>query len=241
MQDAGQRDDLLELLLATSTQSAEKLVSFEEYMARMAPGQDDIYYMTGDSRTAVENSPHLEAFRAKGIEVLILTDPIDEVWLQSVYEYKGKKLRSAARGTAEFDAKTEDKKDAEPPAEEESLTALFNCIKTALDEYVKEVRVSSRLTESLACLVGDEGDMSPQFLQMLRAMDKSVTPPKRILEINTHHPVVEKLRRLFELDKDDPVMARYSQLLYGSAVLAEGGLPPNPGAFSRLVTELMAQ
>ncbi|NIA14522.1 MAG: molecular chaperone HtpG [Nitrospiraceae bacterium] len=238
-QDRDNQAALLDLLLLESTGSPDALTSLKEYADRMPEGQDVIYYMTGESRAMVEHSPHLEAFGDRGHEVLLLTDPVDEVWLQSVFEYGGKPLKSVGKGAVDL-APEEDKEAAEEERKEveEKFASLFECLQHKLDDHVKEVRLSNRLTSSLACLVGEEHDMSPQLVQMMRAMNQDVPVTKRILELNPTHPVLARLHEIFEADHDDDALDQYAQLLYGLAVLAEGGQLPDPGAFSKLVADL---
>jgi len=239
-QDRENRESLLELARFASTHDAEQQTTLQEYVQRMKPGQDAIYYLSGDSRKKIEASPHLEAFREKGYEVLILTDPVDEVWTQSVSEFGGKKLQSAGKGAVALGTE-EEKKQAEEAREkkQQEFGSLLECLKNRLREYVKEVRLSNRLTTSPACLVSDTHDMSPQLEQMIKAMGQELPVVKRILEVNPAHPVLAKLQVMFDANKDDPALGDYAELLYGQAVLAEGGQLPNPGQFSKLVADLM--
>ncbi len=241
-QDAENRERLLELMLFSSTEDSEKLTSLSEYVARMKPEQEAIYFMTGDSRAKVEGSPHMEAFREKGYEVLILTDPVDEVWTQSVMEYAGKTLQSVGQGAVELGTE-EERKEAEEKrkAQEETFSSLLECLKKKLDEHVKEVRVSNRLTTSAACLVTDSNDMSPQLERMMKAMGQEMPGVKRILEINPAHPILERLQTLFEKNAEDAALGDYAELLYGQALLAEGERPPEPARFSQLLADLMVK
>lgn len=237
-QDTDNRETLLDLALFASTHDAEKLTSLKDYWERMKDGQDAIYYITAEDRRRAEGSPHLEAFRAKGYEVLLLTDPVDDVWTQSIYEYKGKPLKSAAKGMAELGTEDE-KKLAEEALKERSaaFAGLMDSLKGHLAEHVKEVRLSSRLTESAACLVTDTYDMPPHLEQMMRAMGQDVPASKRILELNPDHEAVKKLQTKL----DSPEFAEYAALLYGQALLAEGGTLPDPAAFSKRVAALLAK
>lgn len=239
-QDRENRETLLELARFSSTHDAEQKTTLQEYVQRMKPGQDAIYYLSGDSRKKIEASPHLEAFREKGYEVLILTDPVDEVWTQSVFEFGGKKFQSAGKGAVALGTE-EEKKQAEEAREQKQkeFGSLLECLKDRLGEYVKEVRLSNRLITSPACLVSDAHDMSPQLEQMIKAMGQELPVVKRILEVNPVHPVLAKLQATFDANKNDPALGDYAELLYGQAVLAEGGQLPNPGRFSKLVADLM--
>ncbi len=233
---------LLDLSLFASTGDPESLTSLQGYIDRMKPDQEAIYYMTGESRETVENSPHLEAFADKGYEVLVLTDPVDDVWLSSVPEYEDKKFQSAGKGEVELGSGEEQKKEEEARQEkQEAYASLLERLQKDLDEYVKEVRLSSRLKTSAACLVGEANDLSPQMEKLMSATGQAMPPQKRILEINPDHPVLEKLGAIFDKDGDAPEITGYAQLLHGHALLAEGGELPNPGKFAKLVADLMVQ
>lgn len=239
-QDHDNRDKLLELLLCESTESDTDLTSLNAYVDRMKPEQDTVYYMTGESRAAIENSPHLEAFKDKGYEVLILSEPVDEIWLQSVSEFKEKKFQSIGQGAVELGTDDEKKKAKEKLEEKQKeYTSLLECLKAKLEDHVKEVRLSNRLTTSAACLVTEEGDMTPQMEMMMRQLNQEVSSTKRILELNPEHAILGKLHDIFDKDNDADELASHAQLLYGQAVLAEGGQLPDPGKFSKLVAELM--
>ncbi len=241
-QDEETRESLLDLGLFASTHDPEALTTLAEYVERMKPGQEKIYYMTGDSRKAAENSPHLEAFRDKGYEVLLLTDPVDEIWTQSVPEYREKGLQSAGKGTVDLGAE-EEKKDREEKRreKEKEFKSLLEVLQSALDENVKEVRLSTRLTSSPVCLVGEAYDLSPHLEELLRSTGQEVPKAKRILEVNAGHPILEKLQGMFEADREDPRLREYAELLYGQALLAEGSPLPDPAGFSRRVAELMTK
>ena len=241
-QDRDNEEQLLALALFWSTSDADKYTSLEEYADRMPEDQEDIYYMTGDDRKKLESSPHLEAFKDKGYEVLLLTEPVDEVWVQGAPEFKGKKFQSIGKGNVELGSEEEKKKAQELRKEKEKeYGALLECLKGKLEEHVKEVRLSSRLTSSAACLVSDTGDLSPQLEQMMQAMGQAIPASKRILELNPKHPLLEKLHALFDEDKEDPQLGDYAQLLYGQALIAEGGNLPDPGRFGKLVAEVMVK
>ena len=240
--DRDHQDDILDLCLFPSTDDPEKLTTLNEYVDRMKPDQDEIYYLTGDSRESIESSPHLEAFQDKGYEVLILTDPVDDIWLSSVPEFKDKQFQSAGKGEVELgsDEEKEEQKEARKE-KEESYGSLLERLQKDLEEHVKEVRLSSRLTTSAACLVGEAHDMSPQMEKLMESMGQGAPKQKRILELNPDHPILEKLSTLFEADNDASEVGEYAQLLHGQALLAEGSELPNPGAFSKLVADLMVQ
>jgi molecular chaperone HtpG len=241
-EDQDNREQLLKLCLFQSTHDAQTLTGLTSYVERMKDGQDAIYYMTGETRQAVENSPHLEAFKDKNIEVLILTDPVDEIWIQSVFDFDGKPLKSVGKGDVELGTEDERKQQEEARKEKEkTYESLLECLKDKLSDNVKEVRLSNRLKQSASCLVGGEGDLSPQLEQMLKAMNQPVPTSKRILELNPEHPVLQKLQQVYSTNKEAPELGQYAQLLYGQAVLAEGGQLADPAQFSRLVAELMVK
>jgi molecular chaperone HtpG len=233
-------EQLQSLLLFKSSADSEKLTSLAEYVSRMKPSQDAIFYLTGDSKEVIENSPHLEAFKAREIEVLYLDDPVDELLVQFLTTYDEKPLRSAAKGAAELgDAEEREETRKELEEKAEGIKDLLEAIKKHLDEHVKEVRLSSRLTSSPACLVGAEHDMSPQLERLLRHTRQQVPHSKRILELNGEHEVMKKLTSHFEANHDDPAIADAADLLFGYALLAEGSQLPNPARFTDLVAKLM--
>lgn len=192
----GDRDQLLKLARFRSS-AGDKLVSLADYAGRMQDGQDTIFYITGEDAAALLESPQLEGFRAKGVEVLLLTDPIDEFWIPSVAEYEGRKFKSVTRGGADFArVKGEDKSDADKKAEDDGkddVGSLLALMKLALKDEVKDVRASERLTDSAVCLVADEGDMDMHLERLLRQHKQLDNSFKRILEVNPAHPVIRKL------------------------------------------------
>nr|WP_240746583.1 molecular chaperone HtpG [Cryptosporangium phraense] len=232
IEDPANRDAILDLLSFSSTAEEEKLTTLREYADRRPEGQTEIYYLTGDSRATIENSPHLEAFRAKGYEVLILTDPIDEVWVDQVTEYDGIPLKSVAKGAVDLGSE---------PVEPGAFGTLLSWMTETLAESVKEVRLSSRLVTSPACVVGDADDLTPTLEKMYRAMGQPLPPIKRILELNPEHPLVVGLRDAYGKDADDPTLPETAELLYGMALLAEGGELADPARFSRLLAERLAK
>jgi len=237
--DPKNKDAILNLCLFQSTHSTDP-ATLGEYIGRMKVGQDSIYYATGESRQAVENSPHLEAFKEKGYEVLLLSDPIDELWVQSVFEYQEKKFQAVGKGDVELGTEEEIKKEKEAIEEKEKdLLVLMDSLRKHLQDQVKEVRLSSRLTSSPACLVGEGFDMSPHLEKLMKESGQAIPPVKRILELNPSHPVITGLQTVCEKDKEDPVLADHAKLLYGQAILAEGSSLDDPAGFSKLVADLM--
>ncbi|MDQ3404300.1 MAG: molecular chaperone HtpG [Actinomycetota bacterium] len=237
LDDVDNRDAILGIASFPSTHDAERETTLAGYVERMKDGQQHVYYMTGDSRAALEKSPHLEAFQAKGFEVLLLTDPIDEMWVGSVPEFDGKELRSIAKGEVDLD--TEDEKETNK-AREEEFAGLLAWMTTQLAETVKEVRLSTRLTTSPACVVGDTFDLTPNLEKMYRAMGQEMPRIKRVLELNPTHPLVTALRTAHagSADPDGTAdLAGAAELLHGIALLAEGGELPDPTRFIGLVSE----
>jgi molecular chaperone HtpG len=235
--DYENKDAILEISSFASTHDPDKPTTLREYVERLKDGQEHIYYLTGASRTAIENSPHMEAFRAKGYEVLILTDPIDEMWVESVTEFDGKQLQSIAKGQVDLDTDEEKKAGEE---QQKDFADLMAWMTEQLAENVKEVRLSSRLTDSPACIVGDAHDMTPTLEKMYRAMGQELPPVKRILELNPTHPLVAGLRAAQAERKDDTALSETAELLYGMALLAEGGELKDPPRFTRLLADRLA-
>lgn len=238
-------DKLKPLLMFQTSNPDHEITSLDGYIERMKEGQEAIYYVTGDSVATVSKSPHLEAFQAKGYEVLYLTDPIDEILVGHVTSYNEKDLQSVGKGNVELGSE-EERKAAEEEREKKTAEVkdLFDAMQGALDSHVKEVRLSSRLTSSAVCLVGEEQDMSPQLERMFQAANTTgmdAPSQKRILEINPDHAVLSKLQVMFNENKDDAKIADYAQLLHGQALLAEGSPLPDPVAFGGLVADLMVQ
>jgi len=238
LEDPENSDAILAVVSAASTHDAEQLTTLQQYVERMKDGQKDIYYVTGESRAMLENSPHLEAFRAKGYEVLILTDPVDEVWVERVTGFEGHAFQSIAKG--QVDLETEEEKKSAETAREEFADLLPWLAATLVDE-VKEVRLSSRLTTSPACIVGDEHDMTPTLEKMYRAMGQEVPHTKRILELNPTHPLVVALKRAHEAGSESDDLKQTAELLYGMALLAEGGELKDPARFTKVLADRLAR
>ena len=209
----------------------------------MKEGQNDIYYMTGESRATIENSPHMEAFRAKGYEVLLLTDPVDEMWVDAVPDFDGKKLQSIAKGQVDLDTEEEKQRpSAEREQQRKDFAELLSWLTTKLADQVKEVRLSSRLTTSPACIVGDAHDITPTLEKMYRAMGQEVPQIKRILELNPTHPLVTGLREAHDrTQRTTTSLAETAELLYGMALLAEGGELADPARFTRILADRLAR
>lgn len=233
--DYENRDALLGLLLFGSSREAEALLTLKEYVERMPEGQNDIWYLTGTSREQIENSPALEAFRDRGWEVLYLTEPVDELVVQSVTEFEGKRLRSAGKGAVELE---EGEKKESGEEQKKAFEPFLGAVQKHLATWVKEVRLSGRLTRSPAVLVVAEHDYSPQ-LERLLAVGRDGPRQRRILELNATHPLVERLRGRFDANPHDPVVNDYAELLLGWSLLAEGAEPHDAVRFTQLVAGLM--
>ncbi|MGH3785078.1 MAG: molecular chaperone HtpG [Pseudonocardiaceae bacterium] len=242
LNDFENRDTILDIASFASTHHAEQLTTLRQYLERMNEGQQHIYYMTGESRSVIEGSPHMEAFRAKGFEVLLLTDPVDEMWIDSVPEFEGKRLQSIAKGQVDLDTE-EEKTTSESDRDQQNkdFAALLSWMTTNLQDNVKEVRLSSRLTTSPACIVGDAHDVTPTLEKMYRAMGQDVPHIKRILELNPTHPLVSGLRKAYDERKGDAGLEETAELLYGMALLAEGGELSDPSNFIRLLADRLAR
>ena len=239
--DFANREKLQELLMFESSKTEPgQFVSLKEYVERMPEEQKEIYYITGTAREMVENSPHLEIFRKKGYEVLFMLDPVDEWVVQSLTSYAGKTLRAVDRGDLEV-ATEEEKKELEAKKEEsrQKFGSLLELIQEKLAEDVKEVRFSSRLTDSACCLVADQYGLNANMERILKAMNQDVPKTKRILELNPDHPIIRVLSGMYEKDRDNPRLADYSELLLDQALLTEGSPVKDPVRFARLVSELM--
>jgi molecular chaperone HtpG len=240
--DYDNKDKIIELLLFQSSNDKEKLTTLKEYVARMKEEQETIFYLTGESRSVVENSPHLEGFVEKGYEVLYLVDTVDELVVQVLSEFEGKKLKSVGKGTAKLGSKEENEqteKELKQQAEESS--ELLKYLQKSLDQYIKDVRLTNRLTTSPVCLVGTEMDYSPQLERLLQMGQGGTSKQRRIMELNPRHEIFIKMQERFRKDQDDPTLTNYAELLLGYAFLAEGSELPDRVQFNRLVAGLMEQ
>src|SRR5262245_61604010 len=227
--------------MAPSTEGAAP-TSLGDYVKRMKEGQPAIYHLTATSRDAAERSPQLEALRARGYEVLFFLDPVDELWPRAPREFEGKPLTSVAKGAA--DLGTEEEKKHEEAAQEEAnerFKDLLLALRAALQDTVKDVRLSRRLISSPACLVGEASDLSPHIEEMLRRNGQDVPRVKRVLEVNPSHPLLSQLLQFRTAHPGDERFARYAEVLYGQAVLAEGGSLVDPAAFAKRLADLLVE
>ena len=237
-EDATNKDRIAKLLrfASTTNDNADQTVSLADYVARMKEGQEKIYYVTGESFTAAKNSPHLEIFRKKGVEVLLLTDRVDEWMLSFLTEFEGKELVSVAKGGLDLGGLEDEAEKKEHEETENSYKDLVEKMKVALGDKAKDVRVTFRLTDSPACLVADENELSGNLLRMLKAAGQNAPESKPILEINPNHPLVARLK---SEDGDSARFADWSHIMFDQAMLAEGGSLTDPASFVKRLNEML--
>jgi molecular chaperone HtpG len=240
--DFDNKDKIVSLLLFPSSHSAEHLTTLKDYVERMKPAQREIFYLTGATRSGVENSPHLEAFRGKGYEVLYLVDPVDELLIQFLTEFDGKKLKSIGKGVVKLGSEEESEQvEKELKQKEEDAAELLQYLQQSLDPYIKEVRLSNRLITSPVCLVGSELDYSPQMERLLQMGQQGRPKQRRIMELNPQHEIFTKLQERFQHHREDAALKDYAELLLSYALLAEGSELPDPVRFNQLVAGLITQ
>jgi len=234
VEDFANRETIAKLLRFTSTHSnsEEQTTSLADYVARMQDKQDKIYYITAASYNAAKNSPHLEIFKKKGIEVLLLSDRIDEWLTGHLGEFEGKKLQSIAKGKVALDDDVQEVK-----KQEESFAPMLAQIKSILQDRIKDVQLTNRLTDSPACIVADEHDMGLEMQRILQAAGQQVPSSKPILEINPDHALVKRIHSI----EDDVNFERWINVLFEQAVIAEGGQLDNPADFVKRVNELLIE
>ena len=238
--DYANREKLQNLLLfETMNNPAGKLVTLKEYRNAMPALQQDIYYLTGDSRSALENSPHLEILRKQNYDVLFMTDPIDEFVVSGIPEYESRKLKSVNKGEVKFDESIQKELEEKTKKAADDNKSLVEAIKKALGDKVKDVTFSSRLTESACCLVGGDADPSAYMQRVLKAFNRDTPNVARTLELNPDHPLVAAMKRLFEKTPDSPKLTEFSEMLYDQALLAEGSPLPDPLLFAKRTAALM--
>tara|TARA_B100001939_G_scaffold315853_1_gene301385 strand:+ start:21188 stop:23092 length:1905 start_codon:yes stop_codon:yes gene_type:complete len=237
-EDFERREQLLKLARFETT--ADKgLSSLKEYVERMKDGQNTIYYITGDDPERIKRSPQLEGFRAKGLEVLLLTDPVDDFWLQMVTEFDGKKLQSVTRGMADLDEDKDKKDKADKKETRPELEALVGVLKANLGDEVKDVRLSKRLTDSAVCLIADDGDMDMHLQRLLKAHKQIDQMSSRVLEINPDHDLIKGLAAQATADGAAAALKDAALLLLDQARIMEGETPADPLAFARRLSEVM--
>ena len=235
--DFSRKEQIADLMLMPSTKTEQgKHTTMQKYVDVMKPGQDDIYYITAGSLEEALKSPYLEAFRDKDYEVLIMLDEVDDIIMGSLFEYKGKKLKSVIKGDISLDKSgSAEKKEAE-----QKFGKLIGLMKERLKEDVKDVRLSGRLKDSACCLVADEGGLDPNVERLMKAMGQDIPESPRILEINPSHPVLESMNDIVEKEEKKDLLNEYIELLYDQALLLEGSKLKDPAAFARSVSRLMA-
>ncbi|WAU73289.1 molecular chaperone HtpG [Acinetobacter sp. TR11] len=233
-EDTGNRERILKLLRYATSSNDEISTSFADYKARMKEGQKAIYYVTADNLTAAKNSPQLEVFKKKGIEVLLMADRVDEWAMNFVFEFDGTPLQNVSKGAVDLGdlQDAEEKKALEQAAEQ--FKPVVDRLTTSLKDKTKEVRVTTRLVDSPACLVTSEGELSPQLIRMLKQAGQAVPEIKPTLEINPEHPLVKKLESSAQFDD-------LANVIFDQAVIAEGGLPEDPAAYVKRINSLLLQ
>lgn len=231
--DFENKDRLAALLRYKTTKSGDKYVSLDEYIENMKEDQKEIYYLTGENITSLMNSPLLESLKARDYEVILMIDPVDEWVTQSLPEYKEKKLKSAEKGDLDLDKVDDEKKN--------EYSALLAFLKGKLEAKVKDVTVSNRLKDSVSCLSGDDYGMSAYMEKIMKASGQKTPDQKRVMEVNVSHPVMGKIKELFETDTTNPVLTDYSEILFDIAVISEGGKLDNPARFSKQLGDLMTK
>ncbi len=238
-EDFANKEKIAKLLRFASTQAdtAEETVSLADYLGRMKPEQEKIYYVTAETFNAAKNSPHLEVFRKKGIEVLLLSDRVDEWVVSHLTEFEGKELVSVAKGGLDLGKLEDEAEKKEQEQEASDFKELTEKIAKSLGERVKAVRVTHRLTDSPACLVADEHDVSGNLARILKAAGQKAPLSKPILEINPKHPVVLRLK--YEEAKEGGKFGDWSAVLFEQAMLAEGGQLDDPASFVKRINDLM--
>jgi molecular chaperone HtpG len=237
-EDATNKERIAKLLrfASTANDSPEQTTSFSDYTGRMKEGQDKIYYVTAENYNAARNSPHLEIFRKKGVEVLLMTDRVDEWMLSFLTEVDGKELVSVAKGDLDLGGLEDEAEKKEHAETESAYKDLVEKMKAALAEKAKDVRITHRLTDSPACLVVDENELSGNLMRMLKAAGQSAPESKPILEINPKHPLVQRLK--YE-DAEGQRFSDWSNILFDQSVLAEGGSLADPATFVRRLNEML--
>ena len=236
--DFQNKEKLQELLMfQTLNNEEDKYIFLDEYCSAMPESQKFIYYITGESKEIIEKSPHLEILKEKGYDVLLMPEPIDEFVVQSLTTYKDFPLKPVGKGELQLDDETNEKLKQKTEKAEKEHKGLIEAIQKELEEDVKEVRFSTRLTESPCCLVSDEYAPSPHMERLYKAMNQPIPKTKRILELNPDHPIVNGLQKLY--DTDNIKLKEFASLLYDQALLTEGSTIPNPAEFAKKITNLM--
>jgi molecular chaperone HtpG len=238
--DYENKEKLLPLLVFESSNDPKELTTLKDYVGRMKPEQSEILYLTGESRKVVENSPHLEAPREKGYEVLYFTDPVDELMVQSLYEFEGKKLKSVTKGKVQLGTEEEKKEREEQlKKKEEEYKGFLEAAQKKLDQWVKQIRLSTRLIGSPACLVTEEHEYSPHLERLLQKGKGGGPKQRRIMELNADHPLVTRLHDRFKSNAEDPAVTDSIEVLFELALLAEGSEVADPVRMNQLTLDLL--
>ena len=243
-EDAGQKDRLLPLVRFQSVTGGERWLSLDDYVEAMPEGQEAIYYVSGDDPATLRRSPHIEGFRARGVDVLLMADPVDQFWLPMVGAYGEKPFRSVTQGASDLerfavtDGAEADAADAPAPGEIDKLIAL---VKLTLADAVKDVRTSERLTDSPVCLVADEGDLDMHLERLLRQHKHELPAQKRVLEINPTHNLTRALTRMLGQKGATEALEDAAHLLMDQALILEGEPVPDPAAFARRLSGLVSR
>lgn len=235
------RDEIFKITRFFSSDKSRTLTSLDAYIDRMKPEQNEIYYLLGEKLESIERSPQLEGFKSRGLEVLFLSDTIDSFWLQQVSEYKGKKFVSVTKGSIDLDKfEAKEPEDKPDPKTETSVAALLGVLSDELKKDVKEVRLSKRLTDSPVCLIADDAGVDMHMEKVLRvSQDYDAGRNKKILEINEHHALIQKLAALAEGNKDAPALKDAARLLYDQACIVQGEPVNDPSSFVKRMAEFM--
>lgn len=231
-EDQTNQERIAKLLRYTTSTDDKIATGFGDYKARMKDGQKAIYYLTADNLAAAKNSPQLELFKKKGIEVILMTARVDEWAMNFLHEFDGTPLQNIAKGAVDLGELTDENEKQEAKQAEEKMQPVVEKLKTTLGERTKDVRVSSRLVDSPACLVVGEGELTPQMAQMLKAMGQSVPEIKPVLEINPNHPLIDKLQNSHDFDD-------LAQVIFDQALLADGGQLDDPAGYLKRVNKLL--
>ena len=231
--DCDNKEKIADLIRYKTTKSNEKFISLKNYVKNMKSDQKSIYYITGNNLSSLIQSPHLESLKEKDYEVLLMTDPVDEWVIQSLHEYDKKELKSAEKGDLDLD-KVDDKK-------KDEFNSLFDFFKINLQDKIKEVKPSTHLKNSIACLSGDKHDMSAYMKKILKSTGQEMPGEKRVLELNMNHPVLGKIKEMFGKDKNNPKLKDYAGLIFDLATISEGGEIDNPAGFGISVGDMMSR
>ena len=242
-EDPEQKDSILELARFRTSADPDSWVSLDAYVARMPENQSAIYYLSGENEAALRQSPHLEGFRARGLEVLLMTDPVDQFWLPAIGPYKEKEFRSVTQGSADLDtfAPTEEAAPDDAAPAESDVSRLIASVKLTLGDEIKDVRTSDRLTDSPVCLVADEGDMDIHLERLLRMHKQAVPEQSRVLEINPRHDMIRGLITMVSEDGAADALGDAAHILLDQARILEGQPVRDPVEFTRRISALVAR